>query len=117
MEFVNMLVQGIMDAIEEFFSSLTAPSTKFTFNAFVYSVLFLVASIGFEMFGLPCFVSWQESLTCVVLLGVIVLIDTSVRGNIKSGIGKLKGLTSKFQYTGEEPDEEELEVNEDGTGE
>lgn len=121
MEFVNMLVTGVMDAMEEFFASLTAPSTKFTFNAFIYSLIFLGASVAAELFEIPCFVQWQEALACSLLMGVIVMIDTSVRGNIKDGLSKLKSATSRFTYSGEneeyEDSQEEMEVYEDGSSE
>lgn len=117
MEFVNMLVTGVMDAVEEFFSSITAPSTKFTFKAFVYSLVFLAGSIAFEIFDIPCFIQWQEALTCSVLMTIIVLIDTSVRGNIRQGIGKFKELASRLTYTGEEPEEIEMEDENNGGSE
>ena len=127
-DFVTMLVQGVMDALEEFFESLTAPSTKFTLNAFLYSLVFLVMSIVLGLFEVPSFVSWQECVTCSLLMFVIVLIDSSVRSDIKSGMGKLKEVASKFSYSGEEAEEDEevsipmeeenvKEVNEDGTAE
>lgn len=115
-DFVLLLVQGIMDAIEEFFESLTAPSTKFTFKAFIYSIAFLVMSVVMQYCEIPCFVSWQEALTCALLMLIIVLIDNSVRGKIKTGMSGLKDLASKFSYSGE-GDSEEMEDDEDGTGE
>lgn len=109
-DFIILFIQGIMDSIEEFFSSLTVPSSKFTFKAFVYAVVFLVMSIVLEMFDMPCFVSWQEALTCVILMSIIVLIDGSVRGNIKKGMSSLKSIADKFSYAGEE-NEEDLPVD------
>lgn len=117
MEFVKMLVQGVMDSVEEFFSSLTAPSTKFTFDAFVYSLIFLGGSVVATMFEIPCFVSWQEALTCSILMGIIVMIDTSVRGKVKTGLTKLRSVADSISYSGEEEYIEEMEVYEDGTGE
>lgn len=119
-DFLLLLIQGVMDAIEEFFESLTAPSSKFTFKAFLYSVAFLVGSVVMSLFGIPCFVSWQEALTCVILMSLIVLIDSSVRSNIKTGMLNLKSIAEKFSYRGEEEgDEESVDKEEDydGTGE
>lgn len=118
MEFINMLIEGIMDSVEEFFASLNAPSTKFTMNAFVYSLVFLAGSIVLQICDIPCFVSWQEALTCSILLLIIVCIDTGVRGNIKAGLGKFKTIASNFSYTGEEEleaSEDNMEVSEDGS--
>ncbi len=115
-DFVLLLIQGVMDAVEEFFESLTAPSTKFTFKAFMYSIGFLIMSVVMQYCDIPCFVSWQEALTCSILMFIIVLIDNSVRGKIKTGMSGLKELASKFSYSGEE-DHEEMEEDEDGTGE
>ena len=122
-EFILMLVEGVMDAIEEFFESLTAPSTKFTLSAFIYSLVFLAWSFVAELTEIPCFVQWQEVLTCNILMLIIVLIDGSVRGSIKSGMSKVKQISERFTYSGDEPEEEEpfeesiseeeLEVQED----
>lgn len=106
-DFVIMLVEGVMDAIEEFFASLTAPSTKFTFNAFLYSLGFLALSIITKLLQVPCFVQWQEATACSVLMFIIVLIDSSVRSDIKSGMSKLKSVASKFSYSGDEEVEDE----------
>lgn len=133
-DFIDMLIECIMDSVEEFFASLTAPSTKFTFDAFVFSLIFLCGSIAAEMFGIPTFVQWQEALTCSTLMFIIVCIDTSVRGKIKAGLSRFKSVTDAFTYTGEEEEdtmesdteysqddfmesvEEMVEVHEDGTG-
>ena len=109
-EFVIMLVEGVMNAIEEFFASLTAPSTKFTFNAFLYSLGFLALSIVTKLMQVPCFVQWQEATACSVLMFIIVLIDGSVRSDIKSGMSKLKSVASKFSYSGDEENIEEDDV-------
>jgi hypothetical protein len=127
-EFVNILVTGIVDAIEEFFSALTVPTKRYTLEAFFVSLVFLVASVVAYIFDLFTFVDWQEALTCSILLGIIVLIDTSTRSTIKGNLGKIREVASRFSYTGEEEeiieDNDELvddnvdkEVVENGTGE
>lgn len=95
MEYLKILVEAIMDAIEEFFSALTAPSTAFTFDAFLVSLGFIAWSLIALATGLPSFVSWDEAVTCSVLLLIIVLIDTSARNSIKSTLSKIKGVTNK----------------------
>lgn len=94
-EFMRLLVEGILDSIEEFFNALTVPSRRFTFDALLVSLVFIVASIVLPMCGLDTFVSWQEAVTCSVLLLMIVLIDSSARSSIKSSVGKIKALTNR----------------------
>lgn len=114
MEFVKLLVEGIYDALEEFFEALTLPSSKFTFNAFCVSCVFLVSSVVLQLFGIFTFVTWDEALACTILLGVIVLIDSSARSTVKSNINRIKEAASRFTYTGEEEEiEEEASDNEE----
>lgn len=118
MEFIKLLVEGIIDALEEFFNALTLPSNKFTFNAFCISLVFLGASILTGMFDLFTIVTWDEALTCMILLGIIVLIDSSSRSTIKGNLTKIKEAASRFTYTGEdEEDSESEEVLNDESGE
>lgn len=114
-DFIKTLVYSIIDAIEEFFNALIVPSTRFTFDAFLVSLVFLIWSVISEFTGLPSAVSWMEALTCSILMGIIVLIDSSARSKIKSNIGLLKQYSSRFVYTGEEEEAEEIqeEVSED----
>lgn len=95
MEYLKYLIEAIMDAIEEFFSALTAPSTTFTFYAFLVSLGFVGWSLIALFAGLPSFVNWDEAVTCSVLLLIIVLIDTSARNSIKGTLSKIKGVTNK----------------------
>lgn len=112
-EFLKLLVDGIMDAIEEFFTALTIPSTKFTFNAFLISLTFLGWSILASVFGLFSFVSWQEALTCSIILALIVLIDSTTRSSIKDGLMKVKNAAKNLTYSGETIEECEMEVIDD----
>lgn len=112
-EFLKYLIEAIMDAIEEFFRALNAPSTTFTFYAFLVSLGFVAWSVVAELLYLPSFVGWQEAVTNSILLLIIVLIDTSARGKIKKSLTKVKSVASKFTYTGEQ---EQVE-NVDGTEE
>lgn len=110
-EFLKYLIEAIMDAIEEFFRALNAPSTTFTFYAFLVSLGFIAWSVAAELFYLPSFVGWQEAVTNSVLLLVIVMIDTSARGKIKKSLKKVKSVASKFTYNGEQ----EQKTDVDGT--
>lgn len=96
-EFVKYFITIIIDAVEEFFDALIVPSTKFTFDAFLVSLGFLGWSILSLFTQLPNAVSWQEALTCSILMGIIVLIDTSVRSSIKSNIDTIKQFSTKVK--------------------
>jgi hypothetical protein len=113
---LKIIIEGIFDAIEEFFEALTVPTRSYTLDAFFVSIVFLGWSIVAWLFELFSFVNWQEALTCTILLGIIVLIDSSTRSTIKSNLAKVKSVTSRFSYTGEteeEINEEDVE-NESG---
>lgn len=112
-EFVKYIIKIIIDAIEEFFDALIVPSTKFTFDAFLISLVFLGWSIFAHIGGIPNCVSWQEALTCSILMLAIVLIDTSVRSSIKSNITAIKQFGSKFTNNGEEVADVDGEITEE----
>lgn len=115
-EFFNKVIDGIMDAIEEFFEAMIVPTRRYTLDAFFVSVIFLGWSIIAWLFDLFSFVDWPEALTCTLLLGAIVLIDSSARSAISSNLSKIKSVASRFSYNGEEVDdiEEEVYNNESG---
>lgn len=109
-EFVNILVNGIMDAFEEFFEALVLPTKRYTLDAFFVSLVLLAISVASYIFDLFTFVDWYEALTCSILLGIIVLIDTSTRSKIKSNFAKIKNIKEKFNSANNEIEyEEELE--------
>lgn len=113
-EVLKLVVEGIMDALEEFFSALVAPSTKFTFNAFLVSLVFLGLSIVSEIIGVFSFVSWQEALTCSIILSGIVLIDSTARKSIKENLDRVRNISSILQNKRNkiEMEEEEYEPRE-----
>lgn len=115
-EFFNTIVDGIMDAIEEFFEAMIVPTQRYTLDAFFVSVVFLGWSIVAWLFDLFSFVDWPEALTCTLLLGAIVLIDSSARSAISNNLSKIKSVASRFSYNGEEVEdiEEEVDNNESG---
>lgn len=115
-EFFNTIVDGIMDAIEEFFEAMIVPTRRYTLDAFFVSVVFLGWSIVAWLFDLFSFVDWPEALTCTLLLGAIVLIDSSARSAISNNLSKIKSVASRFSYNGEEVEdiEEEVDNNESG---
>lgn len=109
-EILELLIEGIIDAFEEFFSALTVPTTKFTFDAFIVSLGFLAFSIITKILGVFSIVDWPEAATCNVILFCIVLIDSTTRKSIKENLDKVRSAASKFSYSGEE---QELEVDSD----
>lgn len=113
-EILELLIEGIIDAFEEFFSALTVPTTKFTFNAFLVSLGFLVFSIAGKMLNVFCLVDWPEAATCSIVLFCIVLIDSTTRKSIKENMDKVRSAASRFSYSGEE---QEVEVDNDESGE
>ena len=120
---LEVLIEGIYDALEEFVASISAPSTKFTLHAFFYALGFLALSTVLQILGLPSFVSWQEATTCVVLMLIIVLIDGSVRSDIKSVASKVKTTAGNLSNRNnvvsieEQQEDYDAEVFDDGSGE
>ncbi len=104
-EFLNILIAGIMDAIEEFFDALTVPSRRYTLYAFFVSLIFLGWSVVAMLFGFATFVDWPEALTCTLLLSIIVLIDSSTRSKIKCSLSGVKSLASRLTYNGNDGDD------------
>lgn len=115
-EFAENLVMGIMDAFEEFFSALTSPTTKFTFDAFLVSLGFLIISILTEVFGIFGFVNWKEAATTSVIMLCIVLIDSTTRISIKQNVQKVLTLKDRFSNNRNCEVETEEEI-EDESGE
>lgn len=115
-EFFNNVIDGIMDAIEEFFEAMIVPTRRYTLDAFFVSVIFLGWSIVAWLFDLFSFVDWPEALTCTLLLGAIVLIDSSARSAISRNLSKIKSVASRFSYNGEEVEDVEEEVYDNESG-
>lgn len=121
-EFLRILIDGVLDAFEEFFESIVSPSRQFIKMAFLISLAFLGFTAIGEVAGFTTFVTWQEALTCSIIMLGITLIDASFRVQIVSGLKSITSKlydTSKFQYAdGEDLDEndydeeQELEVEE-----
>jgi hypothetical protein len=116
-DFLKILIDGIMDALEEFFDALIVPTQRYTLDAFFVSLIFLAWSVVAKIFELSTFVDWQEALTCVILLGIITLIDSSTRSSITSSLTKVKGVATRFTYSNEDVEEDSMEeVIEDESG-
>lgn len=112
-QILKVIVDGIMDAIEEFFDAMIVPTQKYVLNAFFVSLAFLCWSFIAWYFDIFSFVDRWEALTCSTLLGIVVLIDSSARSAIKDNLSKIKDVASNFTYSGEE----EVQEDYDGTNE
>lgn len=109
MEFLKLLVESIMDAFEEFFDALVAPSVQFTLYAFFVSLGFVAYTIVAKIFVIRSFVELPEAITTSIILGAIVLIDTGARDTIKNNLSKIKGAAKQFSKGIEKVEEEGIE--------
>ena len=114
MVYLEMIVNGLMDALEEFFNAIALPTSKHIKDGFLVSLAFLGVSILTSLLNIWCFVDWKEALTCSILLGIITLIDNSVRGNIRNNVNKIKDLASKTIYKNDVEEVNEMEEIRDG---
>lgn len=113
MDYVEMVIKYIVDSFEEFFEAISLPTSKHIKNSFLYSLVFLGVAVLCSFLDIWCFTSWQEALTCSIILGLITLIDGSVRSSINSSVGKIKSLAANVKFkTNTEAEEVEV-VNED----
>ena len=86
------IVTLILDSIEEFLDLLKIPTLKITRDSLFVCLGFLAVSIIGEFTDYSFIVSWQEALTAVILLGIIVCIDTSVRSKLVGSVLSVKGV-------------------------
>ncbi len=90
MDYLYAFIDTIYDCLEDFVGSVSIPSAKYIIDTFKVSLIFLLVSIVCRLFDVWCFVSWQEALTCSIILLIISLIDTSTRGKISKSIKTFK---------------------------
>ena len=115
-EFLRIFVDGILDAFEEFFKSIVSPTRQYIKMAFFISLAFLGFTFIGEFAGFTTFVTWQEALTCSIIMLGITLIDASFRGQLMHGLKSITSKlydTSKYQYD-EDDDDEFIEADEEG---
>ena len=97
MDILERILEGIMDAIEYFWDGLKQPTAKYTLGAFLVSLVFLVISIVMPLLGIAFqFVSWQEALTCSIILSIIALIDSSNRSLMKKKADLVLSTSRRF---------------------
>ena len=83
-DFIDTLAEAIMETLEDFFRTFTVPTGKSLRYSFVVLLSFFLLSVVMSLLGVPCFIQWYESLTAVILMGGICLIDNSNRIMIKN---------------------------------
>ena len=116
-EYLQLTVEMLVDNVEEFFESLAMPTAKAIFDRFLISLVFTAFSFGMEKLGLMCFITWDEGLTCNVILLILTLIDSGTRSAIKGNISKLKDTAQQARMRmkmKENNTEQEVEDNELG---
>lgn len=119
MQYIEMFVEAVMDSLEEFFDALIVPTARYIRNAFIISLIFLTGTFLCDCFNVWTFVSWQESLTCSIILLIVTLIDSATRHSVKDMAGKIKSIANKnlnrITYTGEDSEEDTYVENEELT--
>lgn len=83
-EIIETLSEAIMDTLEDFFNTFTIPTGKNLKYSFLVLCGFFFISVLLGLLGVPCFIQWYESLTAVVIMGCICLIDSGNRLMIKN---------------------------------
>lgn len=112
-EILDTAITMILDAIESFFNALVYPTSKHLVTAIYTSMGFLVFSLVMELIGsVASFVSWQEALTCTIILFIIYGVNSisqkdinRLTSSIKDKAGKAKSkVTSTVKSAGTKKD-------------
>lgn len=93
-EYLELVITTIVDAIEDFFESLVVPTASFVREAFLVSLAFIPVSVMLENYQLISFVSWQEAVTCSIILLIITLVDSTSRGQLFNAMKVIKSTSS-----------------------
>ena len=93
-EYLELVITTIVDAIEDFFESLVVPTASFVREAFLVSLAFIPVSVMLENYQLISFVSWQEAVTCSIILLIITLVDSTSRGQLFDAMKVIKSTSS-----------------------
>ena len=90
-EILETAITMILDAIESFFNAMVYPTAKHLQTAIYTSMVFLMCSLLAELFsGIVMFVSWQEALTCTIILFIIYGFSTISQNDINNMSGSIK---------------------------
>lgn len=90
-EILETAITMILDAIESFFNALVYPTAKHLQTAIYTSMVFLLCSLIAELFNnVVMFVSWQEALTCTVILFIIYGVSSISQNDINKMTGSMR---------------------------
>ena len=93
-EYLELVITTIVDAIEDFFESLVVPTASFVRETFLVSLAFIPVSVMLENYQFISFVSWQEAVTCSIILLIITLVDSTSRGQLFNAMKVIKSTSS-----------------------
>lgn len=117
MYYLELLITGIMDTLEELFDSISKPTSKHTIYAFVISLGFLIISIVCTITGKFAYLSIPEAITCSVLLAIVALVDGTTRASTLNGIKSFySNVQRRFASVDNSIDEESNEDMYTSTG-
>ncbi len=82
-EILETAITMILDAMESFFNAMVYPTVKHLQTAIYTSMIFLLCSLISELFeDIVMIVSWQEALTCTIILFIIYGINSITQNDI-----------------------------------
>lgn len=90
MEYIDMVVTYVYDALESFFNDLKKPTNKYIKESLIVSLIFLGFSMLTFFTKVPSFVSPIEAGATTFILGVVYFIDSSNRSKAKMKVLELK---------------------------
>ena len=94
-EILDTAITMILDAIESFFNALVYPTAKHLQTAIYTSMIFLLFSLVAELLGnIVTFVSWQEALTCTIILFIIYGLNSISQNDINKMSSSIKDKAS-----------------------
>lgn len=82
MDIIKKCIVGIMDCLENCVGSMTYVAGQRVAKVFLAAVGMLVFSLVCQAFGRWTVITWQEATCCVIISGVLSLLDESGRGKI-----------------------------------
>lgn len=90
-EILETAITMILDAIESFFNAMVYPTAKHLQTAIYASMVFLLCSLISELSdSIVMFVSWQEALTCTIILFIIYGVSSISQNDINKMSGSIK---------------------------
>lgn len=95
-EILETIITMLLDTIEGFFNALVYPTSKHIITAIYTSFGFLVLSLLAEIIpSITLFVSWQEALTCTIILFIIYGLNSISQNDINKITGSVKAKANQ----------------------